>query len=69
MIFLCLKYISKIDVFFCDVFKTSPMRLKKDVFYATSLRGLNYISKKFLFSDVSVTSQRYRLQVFLIFQN
>ena len=31
---------------FCDVFKTSQIHLKKDVFFVTSLRRLKYISKK-----------------------
>ena len=34
---------------FWDVFKTSQIRLKKDVFFATSLRRLKYISKKMYF--------------------
>ena len=31
---------------FCDVFKTFQIHLKKDVFYVTSLRCLEHISKK-----------------------
>ena len=31
---------------FCDVFKTSQIHLKKDVFQVTSLRRLKHISKK-----------------------
>ena len=31
---------------FCDVFKTSQIHLKKDVFFVTSLRRLKYTSKK-----------------------
>ena len=31
---------------FCDVFKTSQIHLKKDVFHVTSLRRLKHISKK-----------------------
>ena len=45
---------------FCDVFKTSQIHLKKDVFFVTSLRRLKNISKKMSFPwrlwDVSKTS-------------
>ena len=45
---------------FCDVFKTSQIHLKKDVFFVTSLRRLKYISRKMSFLwrpwDVSKTS-------------
>ena len=34
---------------FCDVFKTSQIHLKKDVFFVTSLRRLRYIWKRWLF--------------------
>ena len=34
---------------FCDVFKTSQKHLKKDAFSVTSLRRLDYISKKMFF--------------------
>ena len=34
---------------FCDVFKTSQIHLKKDVFFVTSLRRLKNISKKMSF--------------------
>ena len=34
---------------FCDVFKTSQINLKKDVFFVTSLRRPTYISKKMSF--------------------
>ena len=36
---------------FCDVFKTSQIHLKKDVFCVTSLRRLNNISKKNSFPE------------------
>ena len=45
---------------FCDIFKTSQIHLKKDVFFVTSLRRLKNISKKMSFPwrlwDVSKTS-------------
>ena len=34
---------------FCDVFKTSQIHLRKDVFLVISFRHLKYISKKMLF--------------------
>ena len=47
---------------FWDVFKTSQIHLKKDVFFVTSLRRLRYVSKKMSFlwalKDVSDTSQK-----------
>ena len=39
---------------FCDVFKTSQKHLKKDAFSVTSLRRLDYISKKMSFSVTSL---------------
>ena len=45
---------------FCDAFKTSHIHLKKDVFFVTSLRRLEHISKKMSIPwrlwDVSKTS-------------
>ena len=38
-----------------------------DVFYVTSLRRLEHISKRCLFRDVSETSQKYISQVFVTF--
>ena len=39
---------------FWDVFKTSQIHLKKDVFLATFLRRLKYISKKIFFQVTSL---------------
>ena len=52
---------------FCDVFKTSQIHLKKDVFFVTSLRLLKYISKKtsqihlkkYVFQVTSLRRQTY----------
>ena len=40
---------------------------KGDVFYVTSLRRLEHISKRCLFREVSETSQKYISQVFVTF--
>ena len=40
---------------FWDVFKTSQIHLKKDAFFVTSLRRLNYISKKMSFLWITDT--------------
>ena len=37
------------ETFFCDVFKTSQIHLKKDIFFVASLRRLKYISEKISF--------------------
>ena len=51
---------------FCDVFKTSQIHLKKDVFCVTSLRRLKNISKKIL--SLRGLKNISRSQVFVIFQ-
>ena len=53
---------------FCNVFKTSQIHLKKDVFFVTSLIRLKTSQKRCLFRDVSETSQKHLSQVFLVFQ-
>ena len=56
-------------MFFCDVFKTSQIHLKKDVFYVTSLRLLEQYLKKDVFSVTSLRRLRnIILQVFLVFR-
>ena len=53
---------------------SSPMNmrcqiyLKKNVLFVTSLRRLKHISKRCLFWDVSETSQKYLVEVFVTFQ-
>ena len=67
---------------FCDVFKTSQIHLKNDIFFVTSLTRLKCISKKMFFSvrclehsqkrylfwDFSDASQKYLLKVFATVQ-
>ena len=52
---------------FWDVFKTSQIHLKKDIFFVTSLRRLKTSLKKFLLCDFFKTSRAYlRKDVFSV---
>ena len=54
---------------FCDIFKTSQIHLKKDVFCVTSLRRLEHISKNDAFSVTSLRRLKdVSRKVFVIFQ-
>ena len=53
-----------------DISEITQKHLKKDGFFVTSLKHLNQISKMTsrAYRDISGTSQKHLLQVFLIFQ-
>ena len=53
---------------FCDVFKTSQIHLRKDVFFVTSLRRLKNISKKTSFLWHLWGVSKNLSQVFAVFQ-
>ena len=48
---------------FLHVFNTSQIHHKKDIYHVASLRRLRS-QKRFLFCDISDTSQKYLLKVF-----